>query len=170
MRRNTDAENAFGDVMPSATVHICPVRKDDVALKIESRETIADERAVFASTVMVTATHEATGITATYITIPVSSAVFIDITATWTGSGGAGSYEASGSSMHLMATVVASGVRSQIQGQTITNPVTAISTAAISVSGMATGNYVPVVLHGVASNELTWGLKIDTFTVYCEHI
>ncbi len=170
MRRNTDAENAFGDVMPEATVHICPVRKDDIALKIQAREDIAKEKTVYSKTMMLTATHESTGITAAYITVPVSSAVYVNITATWVGSAGAGTDACSGGSQHYEATIVASGARSVI-GDSIRTPAgTAVAGIYVACSGMATGNYSPVVLFGVTANNLTWALLVETITVYSQHV
>jgi len=81
MRRNTDAENAFGDIMPEATVHICPVRTGDVALRITNREDIASTQAAISRTVMVCGAPTSDEVTAAYVAVPVSGAVYVGVTA-----------------------------------------------------------------------------------------
>ena len=109
MRRNTDAENAFGDIMPEATVHICPVRLGDVALKITNREDIASTQATISRTVVVCGCPSSTEVTAAYVAVPVSGAVYIGVTAVFYCSAGgkiaqAGAYHLEGVASSLSAT------------------------------------------------------------------
>jgi len=94
MRRYTDAEHGFGDIMPEATVHIRPLRNGDTPFIIQNFDYLAGQDGTSTRVVGVTGTTtESTAITATYITVPASSAVFIDalVTAFCTAGAAAGS-------------------------------------------------------------------------------
>lgn len=82
MRRYTDAEHGFGDIIPTATVHIRPVRSDDQHLKIQNYDYLAGQDGVSTRTVGVCGTTAAATVTACYVSIPPSACVYIDVIAT----------------------------------------------------------------------------------------
>jgi len=190
MRRNTDAENCFGDVMPDttnpATVHIRPNRSGDVQLKLQNYET-AKAKCVEARAIVVCGSPSNTVVTAAYISVPPSSTVFVDILATFMCSGkpGATATEAgSAGAFRYNATLVASGAIISFQsapsldgkpGGTAVLTGSGFAAPTICLCAMQTGTTpsllsgsVPVTLLGIANEAITWGLLIHTVTLYSE--
>lgn len=169
MRRYTDEAHGFGDIMPTATVHIRPIHGDEAALKITNYEHTGYEVGTYARTVMLTATTGATEITAAYISVPASSIVVAKVSATYGASAGAGTYSVSGGRAYVEATLVASGVSILIQNTFVSGVATAHADIGVALSAHTTGNYVPVCLKGMASNNITWMLDIETTTIIPEN-
>lgn len=186
MRRNTDAENAFGDVMPAATVHIRPKHGGgdsyrQPALQISNFEDIAYSVGSYSRTMMMCATTDNTVTTACWISVPASSVVAIQVNAVYALSAAAGTHAGSGGFIQRTACVVSSGARSQMVGQASNFGVAA---AALSLTGNAafnvtigtgtgiitTGNFVPVEVTGDTSQKVSWLLDIETWTMYAQHI
>jgi hypothetical protein len=169
MRRYTDEAHGFGDVMPTATVHIRPVHEDDTALKITTYEHVGYEVGTYARTVMITATTEAAVLTAAYISVPASSIVVAKVSATYGASAGAGTYSVSGGRAYVEATLVASGASVLIQNTFISGVATADDDIGVALSAHTTGNYVPICLKGLDNNNITWMLDIETTTIIPEN-
>jgi hypothetical protein len=180
MRRWTDGENGFGDVMPTATVHIRPKFGQDgsfrqPALQISNNQELAYQVGSYARTMMMCATHDSTVLTACMVSVPASSVVGIMVTATYGGSAGAGADACSGGFFIATACAVASGVRAQIQAQNAsiaTGTCTADTGPGITLGtgATSTGNAVPLTLVGETSKDILWFLDIQTWTIYTEYI
>lgn len=186
MRRNTDGENGFGDVMPAATVHIRPNHGGgdafrQPALQISNFEDLSYQVGSYARTMMMCATHDATTVTACMISLPASSVVAIQVHTTYGLSGDTGTIAGSGGHIVTIGTYVASGARAQPQGRAVNY---GIDAAAMSLTAEATmtvtlgegtgiittGNAVPVVITGIANQDVLWFLDIETWTIRTEYI
>jgi len=182
MRRYTDAENCFGDVMPDtilpATVSICPARAGDQHLQLRNYGSAPRDKVLYSKTLAICATTTNTEVTACYITVPSSSVVYVNMTAAWGCSGGVGTDEASGGHINLTTTLVGSAcVVSKQEGQIArTGVASAVGTVTLDCCAMnpvttttLASGVSPVVINGIASQAVTWGILIETITVYTEH-
>ena len=167
MRRYTDAEHGFGDIMPTATVHIRPVRSDDVQMKIQNYDYLAGQNAVSSRVVGVCATTTDTAVTACYITIEPSATYFIDVFATAHCTAGT----AAGSGMALRM----QGVAQQLVGADLTHclasasdalSATWMSQSTVGAIGLASGaSAVGITFTGVASQTYKWAYDLTVLVL-----
>uniref|UniRef100_A0A6M3IJW2 Uncharacterized protein n=1 Tax=viral metagenome TaxID=1070528 RepID=A0A6M3IJW2_9ZZZZ len=177
MRRWTDGQNGFGDVMPTATVHIRPKFGIEgsfrqPALQISNFEDLGYNVGSYAKTMMMCATLDGDAVTACMISVPACSIVGVEVRATYGLSAGAGADACSGGFIVATCAAVASGVRAQIQAQsTLNNVCTADATFTVTfgTGAIATGNAIPVVITGETAKKALWFLDIQTWTIWTQY-
>ncbi len=141
MRRYTDAEHGFGDIMPSSTVHIRPLRDKDIPLKIQNFDYLSGQNAVSSRVVGATATSGADAVTACYISVPTSStvAIFALVSAFCT----AGNAATSGGAYTVQAMATSGG------------GYVTVTTTPTTASTMSQKDWLPTVVTGVDMVALT---------------
>ena len=158
MRRNTDAENAFGDVMPTATVHIQPARDKDIPLKIQNFDYLSGQNAVSSRVVGTTGTSGSTAITACYISCPTSAtvAIFALVSAFCT----AGNASTSGGAYTVQAMATSGGGYVTVT----TTPTTAVTMSQKDwLPTIATGvNMVALTVLGSGKQEIKWAYDVTS--------
>lgn len=161
MRRNTDAENGFGDIMPEATVHIRPLRDGDVPFRIQGFDNLNGQHGTSSRTVGVTGTTAATVVTATYISVPASSTVYIEALVSAFCTAGAAAGSALALQIRAMASSAGASIVTSMTGLSSDNAITNLWGADLTCGT----NYVGLTVTGSANTKIKWVYDVTTVTL-----
>lgn len=162
MRRYTDAEHGFGDIMPEATVHIRPLRNGDTPFIIQNYDYLNGQDGTSSRTIGVTGTTAATVVTATYISVPPSCTVFID--ALVTGFCTAGAAIGSGFAKRIEGVATSGGASIYVVNTPLTsdNSVTNLWAADLTTGASAVG----LTVMGSANTNIKWVYDVTVVALY----